>query len=197
MALSLGHRHAEAIEEFEKAMALEPNSFEVAYLYARASFTRGDLVQAGKLFQLATEIKPDDYQSPLLLIAVHRALGRPDELMEAARVGIKRAEQELARHPEDPRPAYLGAVALVILGDADRAKEWASRALAIDPDDLLTQYNLACFYAQLGDMEQALSLLERLLPQANRETVEWLKHDSDLDPIRSHPRFQNVLKTIG
>jgi adenylate cyclase len=117
--------------------------------------------------------------------------------MEAARTGVRRAEQELARHPEDPRPAYLGAVGLAILGDVDRAKEWASRALAIDPDDILAQYNIACFYAQLGDVEQALTVLERMLPQANRETVEWVKHDSDLDPIRSHPRYQNVLKLIG
>jgi adenylate cyclase len=197
MALSLVHRHPEAIEEFERAIALEPNSFEVAYLYARASFTRGDLEQAAKLFKLAADVKPDDYQSPLLLVAVYRALGRDQDLMEAARIGVKRAEQELARHPEDPRPAYLGAVGLVVLGDVDRAKEWASRALAIDPDDLLVQYNVACFHAQLGEAEQALSLLERLLPQANRETVEWLKHDSDLDPVRSHPRYQNVLKLIG
>jgi adenylate cyclase len=197
MALSVVRRHPEAIEEFEKATALEPNSFEAVYLYARASFSRGDLEQAAKWFKRAADIKPDDYQSLLLLVGVYRALGRNEDLMEACRTGVKRAEQELARHPEDPRPAYLGAVGLVVLGDVDRAKEWAARALAIDPDDLLTQYNVACFHAQLGEIEQALSLLERLLPQANRETVEWVKHDSDLDPIRTHPRYQNVLKLIG
>jgi hypothetical protein len=26
---------------------------------------------------------------------------------------------------------------------------------------------------------------------------KWIKHDSDLEPIRSHPRYQNVLKLIG
>jgi adenylate cyclase len=197
MALSVVHRYPEAVEEFEKAIALEPNSFEAAYLYARASFSHGDLEQAAKLLERAADVKPDDYQSPLLLLPIYRTLGRDKELLETARTGIKRAEQELARHPEDPRPAYLGAGGLVALGDVDRAKEWASRALAIDPDDTLTQYNVACYYAQLGEIEQALSLLERLLPQANRETVEWLKHDSDLDPIRSHPRYQNVLKLIG
>ncbi|HEU4825643.1 MAG TPA: tetratricopeptide repeat protein, partial [Dongiaceae bacterium] len=48
MALSVVHRHSEAVEEFEKAIALEPNSFEAAYLYARASFSNGDLEQAAK-----------------------------------------------------------------------------------------------------------------------------------------------------
>jgi adenylate cyclase len=128
---------------------------------------------------------------------VYRTLGRPDDLMRAAREGVERATQELARHPEDPRPAYLGAIGLATLGEFDRANEWASRALAIDPDDILTQYNVACLYALTGETERACELLERLLPHANHETLEWVKHDSDLDPIRSHPRYQNVLKLIG
>jgi adenylate cyclase len=123
MALSVVHRHSEAVEEFEKAIALEPNSFEAAYLYARASFSNGDLEQAAKWLERAAAVKPDDYQSPLLLMAVYRALGRDKKVVETARVGVKLAEQELSRHPEDPRPAYLGAGGLVVLGDVDRARE--------------------------------------------------------------------------
>jgi adenylate cyclase len=74
--------------------------------------------------------------------------------METARTGVKRAEEELARHPEDPRPAYLGAFGVMVLGDIDGAKEWATRALAIDPDDVLTQYNVACFNVLLRENEK-------------------------------------------
>ncbi len=83
--------------------------------------------------------------------------------------------------------------ALAELGERDRAKEWASRALAIDPDDLLTQYNVACVYSLLGDLERALDLLERLLPNANHETKAWVLHDSDFDPLHNDPRWQKVL----
>ncbi|HET6158958.1 MAG TPA: adenylate/guanylate cyclase domain-containing protein [Dongiaceae bacterium] len=197
LALSLVRRFSESDAEFKKAVTLAPNSFEVAYLYARANFAWGEMELAAEWFKRAADIKPDDYQSMLLLIGIYRALGREQDLMDAAHAGVKRAEEELARHPEDPRPAYLGAMGLLLLGDIDRAREWASRALAIDPDDILTQYNIACFHAQLGEVEEAISLLERLLPHANPETLEWIKHDSDLDPIRPHPRYQNVLKLIG
>jgi adenylate cyclase len=198
LALSLGKRYDEAMAEFEQAIALDPALFEANYFYARANFAQGKLDRAAALFERAAEIKPDDYQSLILLIQIYRSLGRdPDVIQSAARRGIERAERELALHPENPRPAYLGAAALLALGQDERSKEWLSRALAIDPDDLLTQYNVACVYSLMGEAEPSLDLLERLLPHANHETKAWIKHDSDFDALRSHPRYQKVLELIG
>src|SRR6266404_602656 len=198
LALSLGQRHEEAIAEFEEAIALDPNSFEGHYFYARACFGQGKLERAAALFERAAENKPDDYQSLILSIQIYHSLGRDPDAQDAARRGIERAECELTLHPENSRAAYLGAKALVTLGETDRAREWVSRALAIDPDDLLTQYNSACVYSVLGDMERAFDLLERLLPHAGHELRRgWIKHDSSLDPLRSHPRYQKVLELIG
>src|SRR2546430_2181698 len=169
LALSLGQRHEEATAEFEEAIALDPNSFEAHYFYARACVTQGKFERAATLFERAAENKPDDYQSLCLLIPTYRSLGRHTDSQNAARRGIERAERELTIHPENARPAYLGAAALATLGETDRAREWATRALAIDPDDVLTQYNVACVYSILGDLEEALDLLERLLPNAGHE----------------------------
>ena len=197
LALSLGQRYDEAMAEFERAIALDPNSFEAHYFCARACFAQGKFERAAALFERAAEIKPDDYQSLVLLHAIYRSLGRDRDKENAARRGIERAERELTLHPENPRPAYLGAIALLAIGEKDRSKEWLSRALAIDPDDILTQYNVACAYSLLGDIEAAFDLLVRLLPYANHETKAWIKHDSDFDPLRSHPRYQKVLELIG
>jgi adenylate cyclase len=198
LALSLGQRYDEATEEFEKAIGLDPNSFEAHYFYGRACVMQGKFERAANLFERAAENKPDDFQSVCLLIPTYRSLGRQRDSERAARQGVQRAERDLTIHPENARAAYLGANALVVLGEADRAREWASRALAIDPDDVLTQYNVACVYSLLGDAEQAFDLLERLLPNAGHELRRgWIKHDSDLDPLRSHPRYQKILETIG
>src|SRR5438067_4050774 len=197
LALSLEQRYEEAMAEFEKAIALDPNSFEGHYFYARACFAQGKLERAAALFERAAEIKPDDYQSVCLLVQIYRSLGRDGEKESAARRGIERAERELTLHPDNPRPAYLGATALVTLGQNDRAKEWLARTLAIDPDDILTQYNAACIYSRLGEIDTAFDLLERLLPHANHETKAWIKHDSDFDPLREHPRYQKILELIG
>ncbi len=197
LALSLGERYDEAMAEFEQAITLDPNSFEAHYFCARACFAQGKLDRAAALFERAAEIKPDDYQSLCLLIHIYRSLKRDLDKESAARRGIERAESELTLHPENPRPAYLGAAALTALGETDRAREWSFRALAIDPDDTLTQYNVACVHSLLGDIEAAFDLLERLLPHANHETKAWIKHDSDFDPLRIHPRYQKIVELIG
>jgi len=198
LALSLEQGYDdEAMAEFEKAIALDPGSFEAHYFYARACFAQGKLEQAAALFERAATIKPDDYQSCCLLIHTYRSLGRPSDSENAARRGIARAESELTLHPENPRPAYLAAAALCAVHENERARELISRALSIDPDDTLTQYNAACVYSLMGETEQAFDLLERLLPNANHEIKAWIKHDSDLDPLRDHSRYQKILELIG
>jgi len=197
LALSLDRRFPEAVEHFERAIALDPTLYEAAYFYARACFSHGEFERAAALLERAAALRPDDCHSVLLLTSVYRTLGRDQAKTEAAREGVRRAEMELMRHPEDPRSAYLGALGLLELGEKDRAFEWSSRALAIDPDDVLTQYNVACFHALLGEGDKAIALLERLLPQANHETKDWVKYDSDLDSIRSHPRYQKILELIN
>jgi adenylate cyclase len=198
LALSLEKRYDEATAEFEQAIALDPNSFEGHYFYGRACFTQGKLERAAALFERVAEVKPDDYQSLILLIQIYRSLGRDAEQKSAAQRGVERAERDLTLHPDNPRSAYLGAAALVVLGETDRAREWLSRALAIDPHDIWTQYNAACIYTNLGDIERAFDVLERVLPHAGYELKHgWIEHDSDLDPLRNHPRYQKILELIG
>jgi adenylate cyclase len=197
LALSLAQRYEEAMTEFERALALDPNLFEAHYFYARACFAQAKMDRAAPLFERAAELKPDDYQSPVLLMQIYHSLGRDDEREKVARMGVERAERELMLHPENPRPAYMGANALLTLGDTERCMEWLARATAIDPDDVLTQYNVACVYSRLGKLESAFDLLERLLPHANHETKSWIRHDSDFDALRDHPRYQQILSLIG
>jgi len=198
LALSVEKRYEEAKAEFEQAIALDPNSYEGHYFYGRACFTQGKLEQAATLFEHVAEIKPDDYQSLILSIQIYRSLGRDADIKSAARRGVERAERYLALHPDNPRSATAAAVGLVTLGDNDRARARLARALAIDPNDVWNQYNAACIYANLGDIEQALDVLERVLPHAGYELKRgWIQHDSDLDPLRSHPRFQKILELIG
>lgn len=95
------------------------------------------------------------------------------------------------------RAAYLGATMLASLGEPPRAREWVSHALSIEPDDFLVLYNASCTHAQLGDIDTAVELLDRALPSAFEETKSWLRLDSDLDPVREHPRFLSLLNRLA
>ena len=196
--LNLQGSYEEAIAEFDRALALDPNLYEANFFYAQFFFERGDFEKAAELCERAAQLRSDDYRSPLLASTVYRSLGRDADRERSARLGLERAERELNLHPENSSPAQFGALALAHLGERDRAKEWAARALAIDPDDLPALYNIACVYSQLGEFDQAIELLEKVLPYLEATAKRaWLQHDSDLDPIRSDPRFQKLIETIG
>ena len=196
LAFYVNGRFTEAEHEFETALRLDPNLFEAWYFYGRAKFVEGKMAKAAELFQRAAEIQPDDFQAKSLLVNIYRSLDRPADSRAAAAEALRRAQRELERHPDNTRAAYLGGSMLAALGETERAHEWLSRALAIEPDDLFTLYNVACGYTQLGSLDSAVELLERALPSALEETKAWLRHDSDLDPLREHPRFVALLRRI-
>jgi adenylate cyclase len=72
---------------------------------------------------------------------------------------------------------------------------WGDRALALDPDDAGVLYNVACLNAVGGSAEQALDHLERAV-QNGFGHREWIEHDPDLEPLRSHPRYQALLSRL-
>jgi adenylate cyclase len=195
-ALSSDGQREEAQAEFERALELDPNHFEANLFYGRHWFRAGDNERSLPYFIRATEVQPDDCQAPLLLDQVLRSLNRADEGAPYSRMGLKRAEEALRLHPESSRPAQLGACSLANMGRADEAKQWMERALSIDPDDTHIQYNAACMWAQLGDLERSLDLLQKWASHMGGENKDWMQHDPDLDPIRNHPRYRKILELI-
>ena len=83
---------------------------------------------------------------------------------------------------------------LAYLGEKERAKDWASRALILEPDDAVGQYNIACALAQMGEAEQALDLLEACHRRMPPEALHWTKNDSDLASLHGHPRYQELIR---
>ena len=63
----------------------------------------------------------------------------------------------------------------------------------MEPDDSAVLYNVACVYALLGLADSAIDCLERSLANGFGHW-EWIEHDSDLDGLRDHPRFQALLQ---
>ena len=144
-ALSALERYAEAATEFEKAIRLDPNSYEaltstLALASSRVSSNRH------ALFERSSEVKPDDYASVCILVQFYNSLGRKQDAKEAARKGAKLAERQFTLHPDDAKAAELGSGSLIEIGEFDRAREWIARALSIEPDNPVTHYNAACGY---------------------------------------------------
>jgi adenylate cyclase len=152
--------------------------------------------RAAELFQLAAEARPEDFQSPILLATAARAMGREQVEREAARTGIRRAEQALALNPHDGRALSLGAGALVEDGQTERALKWSRRVLELYPDDTSALVNVACVYARSGHIGGALDLLERVFAQGCGKR-DWVENDPDYAVLYQEPRFHRILGMLS
>ena len=195
LALSLNKRYDEASREFESAIRLNPKLFEGHYFYARARFAEGKMGEAARLFEQSAQVNPEDYQVPALVRQVYRSLGRHEDAKQAQRRALALIEKHVEMHPDDARALYFGAGALCEAGEKARGLEWARRALEINPEDTSILYNVACVYALEGMTDEALECLEKAVKFGFGQK-EWIEHDSDLESLRNHPRFQAVLARL-
>jgi serine/threonine protein kinase/Flp pilus assembly protein TadD len=192
LAVSLDGRFAEAETEFNRAIELSPRLFEAHYFYARTARAQGHLEKAAELFAKSGEVRPEDYQSPILCGDCYRGLNRVEDKIAAFRRGLAVAERHLELQPEDARAWYLGAHAQLEIGRRDKALEWNERAMKLGPDDPATLYNAGCLFSVMGEYEKCFESLEKALDNGFAHRV-WLESDPDLEPIRSDPRYQALL----
>jgi serine/threonine protein kinase/Flp pilus assembly protein TadD len=195
LALLMTKKYEGSQQEFEKAIRLAPKLFEAHYFFARVCFQQGRLEEAAQLFEQACKVNPDDYQAVNLLSQTYVGLGRASEGKTSRMRALRIIEKHLELHPDDARALYFGAAGLILSGQPERAMDWTQRALAMDPDDPAVLYNVACNYALLGKPAEALASLERALAQGEWYKG-WAEHDTDLDSLRSNPRFQTLLKSM-
>lgn len=195
VALSAAGQAAEAEASFETALCLDPNLYEAAYFYARHCFAAGKLERAIEYFEWAAALRPEDFQAILLVAQVYHSLGVEDEAERARRMGLALVEQRLQRVPDDVRARYLGANALVALGEREKGLAWARMARSMDPSDPMLLYNLSCIHALAGDPDEALICLE-LAVTGGLSQKDWLLHDSDLDSLRPLEGFQRLIASL-
>jgi mannose-6-phosphate isomerase-like protein (cupin superfamily) len=77
-------------------------------------------------------------------------------------------------------------------GNVDRGRAIMQEVAARHPDHWGPVYNLACFEARVGDHDAAIDHLRRAKRMGPDEVRGYLQHDTDLDPLRDDPRFQEL-----
>jgi len=182
--------------EFDKAIELDPENYDAWYFFARSKVHEGKMEEAIRLFDRASQVRPDDYQSLLLQPQLYHSLGDHKQELEAASKGIQRARSVLELNPDDNRALNMGAFALLRLGQREKAMEWMQASVDKAPMDSMVLYNAACLYALAGEIDESLDCLENCYLKVGNVNREWLEHDSDLDNIRDHPRFAGLLETF-
>jgi tetratricopeptide (TPR) repeat protein len=90
--------------------------------------------------------------------------------------------------------SFALAVAYGERGRLDEARTIMAQLIAETPDYWPTHYNAGCFEAQAGNADAAFEHLRHAKElDADGDSVEYFREDTDLDPLRDDPRFQEFL----
>ena len=184
-------RNDQAAREIEIALRLDPESHEVNKCAALIRFRQNQLEESARYFEKAVALEETDFGSAGMLVTCYAALGNPDRMRWAAEIALARAEEILAHDANNGSAIGHASVALAVLGQRERAKDWMDRALLIDPENITMRYNFVCALAtSLKDKEAALQMIGPVLEKVGTGLLNHAKVDPDLASLRDDPRFQ-------
>ena len=185
--------HDEALESSQKAVELNPSNHIAYWILGRTHLTTDHVKEAVELFKKVIEHSPDFYAAYGDLILCFDRLGEKEKINEVLKAAVQMFPRYLSLHPDDARAHIFFATTLVRLGRIDEAKVKAARAIELSPNDPLMFYNVACFYANVGDKAPALQSLKNAI-SSGYGFYEWIKRDPDLDSIRNEPEYIELMK---
>lgn len=180
-----------AIAEYEAALNLDPNSYEVLYSYGRMLMVVHDYPNALKVMRRASLVRPDEYQPYVMATQLVEELEGEESHLEQLKEAIKRIEGRLRCCPSESRAYVLGSLLYLKLGNREKGREYVQRAMQLDPTSG-TYYNAACFHSLDGDYEKAIETLEKAY-ELGINFSAWTKEDPDFKPIINDPRVQAIL----
>jgi adenylate cyclase len=186
-------QYDDAITASRKAIELDPNNFLGYWILGRIYLNRDRDKEAVELFQKVTMLNPDFYSAYSDLQIVYSRLGETEKAKEIIQTSLKVYERYLSQRPDDARGHMFYAIDLVQTGKKEEAKIQAAKALELSPNDPLMLYNASCFYSQMGEKKLAIESLKNSFA-VGYANYDWLKRDSDLDPIRNEPDYIELMK---
>ena len=189
--LAQRNRFDEARREIEQALRLDPESYEANGAAGRFYYLSRQFEKAIFHFDKSASSVETEYSSAGMLVSCHNAIGDKEGARRAARRALERCEKIVAAEPDNGSALGFAVGALAALGEAERAKAWAERALLLDPDNQNLRYNFACtLITDLHEYDAALELLGPRFETMPIEVLNWVRTDPDLDRIRDDPRFK-------
>jgi len=176
-------RFDEALAETQRALEIEPLSTAGNINYSYCLFYSGRIDESEAQTKKAIELAPDFWYSHYYLYNVYRLKGNYAQAVEElAKSKDLRDETEAAKLIRESfaKGGWQGFLHAVTAGRAPMK---------------MSAYNMAGFYAELGDKDRAFAALDEAVN--SDQLVGFLKIDPFMKPLRDDPRFQPLLKRVG
>jgi adenylate cyclase len=177
-----------------RALELNADCYE-ANLYAGYVFLgQRRYAEAIQYYEKAADLDRVAYRPAGMVIQAYVGLGENENALAAARRCVDRCEKLLAVEPDHSGALGFYVGALLKLGEMERAKGWADRAVIFHPDNLRLRYNLASGFAEVANTDKALELLGGVINDMSGGWLRWVEDDNAFDPIRNDLRFKDMVE---
>lgn len=185
--------YEDALSACNKAVDLDPDNFSTYWILGRIFYATDRYQEAVPMLEKVLHLNPKFYAAYNDLKLVYNALKDTQNADRLCNVIIDFFPSFIMQYPDDARARIIYACNLAEAGRKEDAVLQLTGAVALDPNDSVMMFNAACTLAQLDEHKKSIEMLKSAIA-AGYENFDWLKRDSDLDPIRNDPEFIELLK---
>lgn len=108
---------------------------------------------------------------------------------------VEEFKKALKEYPQDFRANYYIALSYLHLKDYTLSVAHFKTCIEQEPQNIGAHYNIACAYSLQGNIDDAIRHLA-LAIKYGYDDSEHLEKDSDLNNIRSDPRYKELLESL-
>jgi serine/threonine protein kinase/tetratricopeptide (TPR) repeat protein len=183
-------RLQEAIVEEKRAVELDPFSLVINRDLGDALYLARQYDQAIEQYRRTLELDPN-------FITVHAGLGAAYLHKSLYKEGIAEFEKELAISPHSAYALAGLGYANAVTGRRAEAQKLLDQLNQLSKQEYVPAVFRAQMYAGLGEKDQAFEWLEKSYEDRSIANLAEIKVDPQFDPLRSDPRFQDLLRRMN
>ena len=143
-----------AEDEFQIALKLAPNDFEILFEYGNYLYSISKNIEAERFYGEALEVEPNNVLALTFMGLNKLVLNKLDEAYDFIMKAVK-------LEPNHEYVQFCVGRILYARGEFEDAKRYLIRAVEQNPD-IETQNTLALTYFQLGEFEQSLNIFKNI-----------------------------------
>ena len=182
-------RVQEAVNEAETAKQLDPLSLAISTTLASKYYYAGQYDRAIALNLRSLEMDPSFLPAHIALAAEYQTVGKLPEAFQQAREAVRLSDSGTTALVE------LGKL-YALSGQTGEARKVVQRLRVRSATQFVSPFEIAEVYATLGDRDNAMVWLEKSYSQ-RESRIPYLEVDKRFDPVRTDPRFQDLLRRVG
>jgi TolB-like protein/DNA-binding winged helix-turn-helix (wHTH) protein/Flp pilus assembly protein TadD len=185
-------RVVESEAESKRALALDPMGDALNSCLCWHSFAARDYDQSVRLAQKFLTSQPDDPWELTILGWDYQQKRMPEQAVAKFRKAVEGTK-------DTPfNSFYLAALGhgYALAGNRPEAEKVLQTLSDRGKKSYVSPFDLAVIHAGLGEKDEAFTLLEKSIAERSTFLV-YTKWEPRLDPLRSDPRFTQILKRIG